>query len=137
MSKPVPQISKFMTQAPHTIGVDQTLANAQKMMKDHRIRHLPVLRAGHLVGMITERDLALIETLRDVDPTRVTVEDAMSQDPYTVAPDMGLDLVAATMAEQKYGSAVVVDNGHVVGVFTTVDAMTALAELLQTRLARA
>jgi acetoin utilization protein AcuB len=136
MSKPIPHISKYMTTTPHTIGVDQTLQTAHKLMRDHHFRHLPVLQGGKLVGMVTERDLALIETLKDVDPTKVTVEDAMTPAPYTVAPDALLDEVVATMAEHRYGSAVVVDNHHVVGVFTTVDALVAFSDLLHSRLAK-
>jgi acetoin utilization protein AcuB len=136
MSKPIPHVSKYMTTTPHTIGVDQTLATAHRLMREHRIRHLPVLQGGRLVGMVTERDLALIETLKDVDPTKVTVEDAMTPAPYTVSPNAPLDEVVSTMAEHRYGSAVVVDNNHVVGVFTTIDAMVAFAELLHSRLAK-
>ncbi|MBL8741894.1 MAG: CBS domain-containing protein [Myxococcales bacterium] len=125
-----------MTAAPHTVGHDQTLAFTQNMMRELHIRHLPVLDGGRLVGVLTERDVALIETLKDVDPKSVKVSDAMSQQVYTVRPDAPLDEVASEMAEHKYGSAVVMDNGHVVGVFTTVDGMSALAELLQSRLAK-
>lgn len=136
MSKPIPQIARYMSPTPHTIGQDQTLARAHQVMREHRIRHLPVLSAGRLVGVLSERDLALIETLKDVDPTKVLVEDAMTQAPYTVSPDAPLDEIVSTMAEHRYGSAIVVDNERVVGVFTTVDAMAAFAELLHTRLAK-
>jgi acetoin utilization protein AcuB len=136
MSKAIPQIMKYMTTTPHSIGPDQTLATAHKMMQQHRFRHLPVLVGGKLVGMLTDRDLHLIETLRDVDPEKVKVEEAMSTSPFSVAPDAPLDEVAATMAEHKYGSAVVVQNNKVVGVFTTVDACQALADLLRTRLTK-
>lgn len=136
MTKAIPKISKYMTTSPITIGKDQTLAFAHKMLREHRFRHLPVLDGGRLVGMISDRDLHLIETLKDVDPQRVTVEDAMTPDPYAVAPDAALDEVVGEMAEKKYGSAVVVDNHKVVGVFTTVDAMSAFAELLQGRLSK-
>lgn len=106
------------------------------MMRDHQFRHLPVLNGGVLVGMLTDRDLHLIETLRDVDPQRVIVEEAMSSNPYAVAPDAPLDEVVAEMAERKYGSAVVMQNNKVVGVLTTVDVCRALAELLRGRLAK-
>jgi acetoin utilization protein AcuB len=53
---------------------------------------------------------------------------------YTVSPSEKLDHVASTMAEHKYGSALVVDNQKLVGIFTTVDAMRSLSELLHTRL---
>lgn len=136
MSKPIPVIQKFMTTTPHSIGKDQTLARAHDVMRSHKIRHLPVLEGGKLVGIVTERDLHLIETLRDVDPSSVTVEDAMSQHVYAVDPDTSLDVVAESLAEHKYGSAVIMQNGKVVGIFTTNDACRALAELLHSRLAK-
>lgn len=135
MTKPIPRIARYMSTTPHTIGREQTLSTAHKLMREHRVRHLPVLEGGKLVGVISDRDLALIETLRDVDATKVTVEDAMTQAPFTVSPDASLDEVVATMAEHRYGSAIILDNGNVVGVFTTVDALTALSDLLKTRLA--
>lgn len=136
MSKPIPSIQKYMTTSPHSIGVDQSLARAHQAMRDNAIRHLPVLSGGRLVGILTDRDLGLVESLKDVDPTKVTVEDAMSTSVYAVAPDAPLDEVAATMAEHRYGSAIVMQNGKVVGIFTTVDACRALSELLHTRLAK-
>jgi acetoin utilization protein AcuB len=136
MSKPIPTIQKYMTTSPHSVGQEQTLAVAHGIMREHRIRHLPVLHGGRLVGMLTERDLHLVETLKDVDPTKVTVEDAMSTQVYSVEPDTGLDVVAQEMAEHKYGSAVVMQNQKVVGIFTTVDACASLAELLHGRLAK-
>lgn len=134
MSKPVPTVQKYMTTSPHTIGKDQSLGHAHAIMKEHRIRHLPVLDGGALVGMLTERDMALIESLASVDPEKLRVEDAMTPQPYSVAPDSPLDAVSQEMAEKRYGSAVVVSNSRVVGIFTAVDALTALADLLHTRL---
>ncbi len=134
MTKPIPTVEKYMTPAPHSIGVDQTLAQAHKMMRDHRIRHLPVLERGKLAGMLTDRDLHLVETLKDVDPEKVTVDEAMSSVVYAVAPTAMLDEVAAEMAEHKYGSAVVMDKEKVVGMLTTVDICHALSELLRGRL---
>ncbi|MFO0713399.1 MAG: CBS domain-containing protein [Sandaracinus sp.] len=134
MAKAIPTIQKYMTTAPHSIGTEQTLAHAHEVLRSHHIRHLPVLQGGKLVGMLTQRDLALVETLKDVDPNSVKVEDAMSGEVYTVSPDAPLDEVVQEMAEKKYGSAVVVSNHKVVGIFTTVDVCSALADLLHSRL---
>ncbi len=136
MTKAIPTIQKFMTTTPHSVGPDQPLSVAHRMMHDHKIRHLPVLSGGQLVGMITERDVALIGAMKGVEQTSTTVEDAMSTSVYSVHPDAPLDEVAMAMAEHKYGSAVVIQNAKVVGVFTTVDACRALAELLHGRLAK-
>jgi acetoin utilization protein AcuB len=118
-----------MTPAPHTIGRDQPLALAQERMRSLGVRHLPVLDGGRLVGVISQRDALLVETLRDVDPTKVPVEDAMSTDVRTVPPETPLRDVARDMAEHKYGCALVAEGTHVVGIFTTVDALRALVDL--------
>ncbi len=128
--RPAVAISQYMTRSPHSIGVRQPLAAAHRLMRKHRVRHLPVLADGRLVGLVSMRDLHFVETLQDVDVDTVPVEDAMTADPYMVPPDASLLRVARTMAQRKIGSAVVTDKGKVVGVFTTVDAMRALADLL-------
>jgi acetoin utilization protein AcuB len=134
MARTTPHVDHYMTPSPYSIGQEQQLSQAHKLMRAHAIRHLPVLHGGKLVGVLSDRDLHLIESLRDVDPEQVRVEEAMSPTVFTVAPKTPLDDVVREMAQHKYGSAVVVDNGKVVGVFTTTDAMRAFAELLETRL---
>ncbi|MFO0728894.1 MAG: CBS domain-containing protein [Myxococcota bacterium] len=134
MTKVIPSIQKYMTTSPHTIGREQLLSTAQALMAKHRIRHLPVLDGGALIGMITERDIALVSGLKDADLERLKVEDAMSPVPFSVQPESKLDEVADEMAQYKYGSAVVTSHGKVVGIFTAVDALAAFAELLRSRL---
>ena len=124
-------IRDSMTPLPHTVGRDQTLASAHHIMNEHRIRHLPVLAGGHLVGIVSDRDLKFIEALKDVDPERVTIEEAMSQEPYTVPPETPLGDVVRTMATERYGAALVVEHGKVVGIFTAIDALRLLADVFE------
>lgn len=134
MTKTIPQIQKYMTVLPHTIGFDQTLEKAQSIMREYQIRHLPILKAGRLVGILSDRDIKLILSFADVDPTKVTVEEAYTPDPYITNPNAPLDEVVSHMANHKYGCALVADNHKLVGIFTDIDAMRALSELLATRL---
>ena len=136
MSKPIPTVQKYMTTSPHTIGDDQPMTVAHRMMREHHIRHLPVLRGSKVVGLVSDRDLNMVETLKDVDPHKVLVSEAMTQAPYLVSPDAALDEVVSTMAQGKLGSAVVTQHDKVVGIFTTVDACRAFSDLLNTRLAK-
>jgi acetoin utilization protein AcuB len=122
-------VGDFMTSAPLTISPRETLAEAHTAMRRARIRHLPVLQGKRLVGLVTQSDLQLMETLRDVDPAEVTVREAMSRAPYTASPAAPLDQVCRQMVERRIGSTVVVVRGKPVGVFTTVDALRALAAL--------
>lgn len=130
MSRSHPQIKDYMTGHVHSIGADQKLSHAHQVMRMHHIRHLPVLQGGKLVGIISERDVFWMETLKDADADEMLVEEGMTPLPYSVAPETPLAQVAHEMAENKYGAAVVLSGGDVVGVFTTVDALRALAQTL-------
>lgn len=131
--KSMPTIQKYMTMAPHTIGAEQSLAKAEKFMREYGIRHLPVLQGGRLVGILSDRDVKLVETFRDVDPEKVTVEDAYTPDPYITRPDAPLDEVSTAMMERKYGCVLVADNKKLVGIFTWIDALRAMSEILNQR----
>ena len=133
--KVIPAVQKYMTYIPKSIGFDQPLSQAHEVMKKLHIRHLPVLKGGQLVGILTDRDINLVLQFHDVDPSKTTVEEAYTPDPYFIKPSTPLNEVVAEMAKKKYGCAVVMDNGKLVGIFTEVDAYRALAELLETRLA--
>lgn len=127
--KHMPKVEKFMTTMPHSIGTDIPMETARKMMQDHGFRHLPVEKAGKLVGVLTDRDIKFASSFGWSEKFRV--EDVMTPEPYTVRPEAPLSEVVATMAEHKYGCAVVQQqNGKVVGIFTTTDALRVFGEIL-------
>ncbi|WP_437900414.1 CBS domain-containing protein [Sorangium sp. So ce124] len=130
MSSSTIRIQDCMTQSPHSIGAEQKVGLARALMRGHRIRHLPVLSGGRLVGILSERDIYWIETLKEQEGDELAVSEAMSPCPYAVAPSAPLSEVVREMAEHKYGSAVVLNGAQVVGVFTTTDALAVLAALL-------
>ncbi|MCA2977554.1 MAG: CBS domain-containing protein [Myxococcaceae bacterium] len=124
-------VQDYMTASPHSIGVTLSLSDAANMMKAFKIRHLPVLDGRALVGIVSDRDVQMVESMEGIDPDEVPIEEAMSQAPYTVTPSTPLEVAARHLARHKLGSAVVVDaNQKVVGVFTVTDGMRALADLL-------
>jgi acetoin utilization protein AcuB len=121
-----------MTKTPVTIGRNASLAKAHELMREHGIRHLPVVQGGRVVGIVSRGDLHLLETIADFPLDAVDVDEAMTADPYVVTIDTPLDRVVDTMAKHKYGCAIVVDaEGAAAGVFTTIDAMRVLAEQLR------
>ena len=121
-------VARFMTRTPHTVAAEQPLARAHEMMAKHNIRHLPVLHGGKLLGVVSNRDLYFIETMKVVDPAEVSIEEAMTAEPYVVEAESSLSEVAAHMAERHIGCAIVTENNKVVGIFTTVDALRAVAD---------
>ena len=120
------QVYRWMTPAPFTVTRDTGLAAAHETMRRHEIRHLPILDEGDLVGVVDERDLAIAE--RFPEAQRMAVGEIMSPEPYAVHPSTPLAEVAGEMAKRRHGVAIVVAKGHVVGVFTAVDGLRALAE---------
>lgn len=125
-----PHISEYMTSGPFAIAPGEPLDNARRLMEKYELRHLPVWSGGALVGIVSDRDLDLVQTLASIRPAPLTVEEAMTPDPYAPSPDTPLIDVVRVMIERKIGSAVVVDAGQIVGIFTAMDAMRALVDAL-------
>lgn len=119
-----------MSPAPHPVGLEQTLAVAAKFMRKHKVRHLPVLHGGEIVGMLSARDIVLLEAAEEAPLSDLTVEDAMSGNPYVVAPDTPLPEVVAEMSRRKVGSVLVAEGPKIAGIFTSTDAVDLLASSL-------
>ena len=121
-----------MTPSPDAVPPEATLSEARAQMANARIRHLPVIEGdGSLVGIVSERDLALLESMGASSDR--AVRDAMNV-PFTCGPEAQLHAVATKMSENRFGSAVIVDPespSKVLGIFTTVDALRAIIQLTQ------
>jgi acetoin utilization protein AcuB len=124
-------VGDCMTANPVTIPADLSLADAAERMHEHGIRHLPVLDQGHIVGLVSERDLALVMGIPGVDKNRVEVTEAMTVSPYIVAPETPLEEVVAMMHERKIGTAVVMQDGAMKGIFSVIDALAVLLFMLK------
>ena len=124
-----PTIDQFMTTNPVTIDAGASVIEAYRRMQSTGCRHLPVVQDGKLIGLVSQRGLYRLETLVNVDRASDPVIDAMDV-PYTVQPETPLLEAAEEMARRKLGSCIVTRDGRVVGIFTTNDALTALAALL-------
>jgi acetoin utilization protein AcuB len=121
-------VEQYMSREPTTIGKNEPLVEAHRLMQSHRIRHLPVVHQGRVVGLVSERDLFLLETVKNVDPRREPVEEAMTAFPFAVPPDTALANVVRQMWSHRYGSTLVMKDGELVGIFTRADALRALIE---------
>jgi acetoin utilization protein AcuB len=122
-----------MTPFPHHIDAGASLAEARTMMEEHDIRHLPIFGDGDIVGIVSEDDLERVRTpghpLRD--ETELKVGDLCTHEPYFVDVSDPLDRVLDAMAEQHIGSALVLREGELAGIFTAVDAYRLLATRLR------
>ena len=126
----VPSVRAAMTPYPATIDETESVGAARRHMERERIRHLPVTRGGELVGLVSERDLRVVEAL---GPERlgIGIGGVCHSPPFVVSVDARLDAVAQDMADQRVGSALVVEGGELVGIVTSTDVARALAEHLR------
>jgi acetoin utilization protein AcuB len=94
------------------------------------MRDLVVTEGDRLLGVVSQLDLYLVQTLTPTDPESAVVEEAMTPQPYIVGPDAPLEQVARTMSRERCSSAVIVEGERVIGLFTISDALSAIQQLL-------
>ncbi len=124
----MPTINQFMSRAPYSVGSTESLARAKTLMRVHTIRHLPVIDGTEVVGVVSDRGVLAVESVPGMDLGHVEVARVM-EPPVCVAGDDPVDQVTDLMASQKLDCVVVRGRKGVEGIFTTVDALAALAEL--------
>lgn len=125
-------VGDHMTACPRAIRFDQTLSEAADLMSEHAVRHLPVVKDGAVVGVLSDRDVSAIESLAATPAARVRVVEAMTPVPYAVPANAPLVRVVQRMSAEKYGCAIVTDptGREAIGIFTTTDALGLLCTLL-------
>jgi acetoin utilization protein AcuB len=130
----IPPVESVMTSFVLSVEIDEPVRAAEDIMIDHEIRHLPVTDSGMLVGVVSDRDIAFMSGAVEADLKKLLlVRDVCSLDVYSVERGEPLDRVLSEMADRHIGSAIVTDEGKVVGVFTATDACRHFAEFLRSR----
>jgi acetoin utilization protein AcuB len=128
------QVENVMQSAVVTAAPDMSLAEVQRLMREKRIRHLPVVAGKKVVGIVTDRDI------RDAAPSPATtlsrgeiayqmdntaVKTCMTKEVVTISPQMDLVKAARLLLEHKFGCLPVVEHGTLVGVVTEIDFLRA------------
>ena len=128
-------VRNSMTREVVTVGPETTAAEALALCRENRIRHLPVIEGGRLVGIISDRDLrsatpALGDLARVEALGRLRVTDEMARDVATVHPDDPIEDAAMAMYERKIGCLPVVDGEDLAGILTSSDVLRAFVRLV-------
>lgn len=122
-------VRQWMTANVVSINERASIQEALKLMKDHSIRHLPVVdEQQNLVGWVTDADLrgVLIASMLE----ELTLEDVMVRNPYTAPPSMSLEDAARLILQKRIGGLPVVEDGKLVGIITVVDILSAFINLM-------
>jgi len=129
----IPSIKAVMTPFPWDCHLDDRVGHAKNVMRERNIRHLPVIDGGDLVGIVTDRDIGLVENaIREpAEREALTVRDVCVLDAFVVELSEPLDRVLREMAERHIDSAIVVKRGKLAGIFTSTDACHHFGRFLQ------
>jgi len=137
--KKAPLVRDYMTSDPVTLEPEDSLMRVLELMRLRGVRHVPVVLAGELVGLVAEGDVKRAEpsTLSDTQDhfnqvmETTPISRIMIHEPLTVSADTPLLKAAETLYSTKYGSLPVVEGGRCVGILTDNDLLHALVDLLR------
>lgn len=113
-----PTLGAAMTAFPWSVGLDDPVARARALMREHDIRHLPVMSDGALVGIVRQREIDLVEA---TGGAALKVGDVCRPDPYVVDLATPLEVVLEVMAQRRVDAALVVRKGKLAGILTFGD----------------
>ena len=133
------KVSDHMTREVMTLEEKQSLREALTLQQRHKIRHIPVVADGRVVGILTDRDLkrASPSLLSGIDQKKydelldtIPVGQIMTRDPQSVTGETPLRDVVKILIDRKFGALPVIENDLLVGIITEMDLLRALYEML-------
>ena len=128
----MPTLASVITPFPYQIDYLASLDSAQRLMKQHGIRHLIVMRDNDFYSLISQHDLQRHAVLYEVERERdLTVDDLCVDSVVCADINDPLDRVLDSMADKQLGSVVVLREGELAGILTTIDACKQFAEYLR------
>lgn len=122
-------VDEYTTPSPVTVDAATPMSDLIELMQNNEIRHIPVVSDERAIGIISDRDVRMVMNVEGARSLRA--RDVMHADPFTVESGTSLEDVVFAMSKNKIGSAIVNDNGNIVGIFTSTDALNALVEVLR------
>ena len=115
-------IKDVMTSDPCTIDADKSVAYAAKMMREEDVGLAPIVEDDKLIGMLTDRDIAVRVVTEKKDTNQIKVRDVASKQVVTIDPQQDLDEALRIMAKHQVRRlAVVEEDGKLVGVVAQAD----------------
>jgi CBS domain-containing protein len=115
-------IKDAMTSNPQTVTGEQTVVDAARIMKQEDTGIVPIVDGDRLVGVITDRDIAITVVAEGKDPQSTTVTEVASRDLVTIDPQQDLDEALRLMAQHQVRRLPVVEeDGRLVGILAQAD----------------
>lgn len=123
LKRHAPQVRDYMSHLPFEAERCETAEDATSMMQQHNVHHIPVMSGSHLRGIVSRTGLLEAQNRLGGEFPATPLEEICSSDTLIVKPVDPIDEVVRRMLQRGTDSAVVLDGGFVVGIFTTTDAL--------------
>jgi CBS domain-containing protein len=115
-------IRDLMTRGPRTIDTAGSAVDAARMMRDEDVGLIPIVESDHLVGTVTDRDIAVRLVAEGKSPEKTRVADIASRELVTIDPDQDVDEALRLMAKHQVRRLPVVEeDGKLVGILAQAD----------------
>lgn len=115
------RIRDLMTVKPRTVKIGDSIVDAAKLMRGEDAGIAPIVDGERLVGVLTDRDIAVRVVAEGKDPSTTKVEEIASENLVTVEPEQDLDDALRLMAQHQVRRLPVVDDGKLVGIVAQAD----------------
>ncbi|MBU5486066.1 CBS domain-containing protein [Clostridium sp. MSJ-11] len=115
------KVKDVMTKSLATLSPEDTVERAAQMMREHNIGSLPICDGDKVIGIITDRDVALRSAAEGENAQRQTVRNIMSSNPVIVSPEIEAREAARIMSERQIRRLPVVENNSLVGMLSLGD----------------
>jgi acetoin utilization protein AcuB len=133
------RVADYMTSEPVSVTEDMTMKDAVELLRQHRIRHLPVVQGRVLVGIVSDRDIrkASPSLLSGVDMSEyeevlgnTPISRVMTREPFTVTADTELRDAVQLILDKRVGALPVVNGKELIGIFTDSHGLSVLVKML-------
>jgi CBS domain-containing protein len=130
-------VRDLMTQNPRAVRPDDSVVEAARLMRDENVGSLPVIDGDRLIGMVTDRDVALRVVAEARDPGSVSVQEIASRNPVAAESATDLDDALQLMARHQVRRLPVTEEGRLVGIIAQADVAAEVGEKQAGRLVEA
>jgi CBS domain-containing membrane protein len=131
-------ISTIMSKNTIKLNSDDTLTKAERLFKEHKIRHIPVIKDDKIIGMLSYTDLLRVSYVDAVDDDAdkieaivydmFTIEQVMTKEVVTISPNSTIRAAAKILAKNEFHALPICQEGFFVGIVTTTDLIKYLLE---------
>jgi len=115
------KVRDIMTKQVTTLDANDTVEHAAELMKDYNVGSIPVCNEDEIIGIVTDRDIAIRSVAEGENTERQNVRAIMSSNPVVGNPEMDIHDAAKLMADKQIRRLPIVENNHVVGIVALGD----------------